>query len=346
MYPLARPWPLLRGHALLLARHGGSARWWARAEGNGWGPARGAEGRKALLRRSRPARRRSRSAHELCKQGYTWQTKTAEEKHDHLRTRPCPRTAGLQDRVEGVNVTSRIAPGRGSTGRHTNKAHNKPVDWNKCGPALHNGAPRVAMDTTRPCQLPQGTIGEKPVQHCTLSNADCPTSTSKEHSRPSAPERQHTNLARRLPRAPTGQNTGRTLLSTRTNCSPALVRRTDTTQTHTNDEWKGRGLRASRSERHTPRATARQAPREAALGASAPRDETMVQPSVALPAHFPHTRFSSHAPNWSRTLMYRSPSGQARKRPCLAGPGLATINAAKGSALTAGQLTPRSAPPP
>ena len=90
LHPLVALRPLRRLLLLLPGRHVCRGRK-ARALSTGSGCAGGAEGRKALLRQSRPAHRRSTRAHELSEQGCTW-------KHSRWRksTINC-----AQDRAEG-----------------------------------------------------------------------------------------------------------------------------------------------------------------------------------------------------------------------------------------------------
>ena len=79
--------------------------------------------------------------------------------------------------------------------------------------------------------------------------------------------------------------------------------------------------------------------------ANAPRERTMAQPSTPFFLHTLRAHGSLPSAGESCTLMDRCSCAHARTRPCEASTGLATISAAKGSALTVGHLTARSQAP-
>ena len=71
----------------------------------------------------------------------------------------------------------------------------------------------------------------------------------------------------------------------------------------------------------------------------------MAQPSTPFSCVLSEQTVLLQAPKESCTLMDRCSCAHARKRPCEASSGLATITEAKGSALTVGHLTARSQAP-
>ena len=116
---------------------------WARALSAASGCADGAEGRKALLRQSRPADRRSTRASELSEQGCTWKTQAVDENQKQLRRRPCQMTEGIA-RVSGLegpyklHCTSPEGALEGGQKKTQKQALLLEEEW-PCAPPRHGG---------------------------------------------------------------------------------------------------------------------------------------------------------------------------------------------------------------
>ena len=109
----------------------------------GSGCAGSAEGRKALLRQSRPAHRRSTRAHDLSEQGCTWKhSRWRKSQSTAHKTVPKDRRACKSERAGGP-VQSVLHQSEVSTGKQTKETQNEPFCWNRGGPALRHATPCI-----------------------------------------------------------------------------------------------------------------------------------------------------------------------------------------------------------
>ena len=241
-HPFARLRPALRGPAVLLLPHGGKARWWARAEGSGLGRAHGAEGRKALLWQSRPARRRSKSAHKLCEQGCARQ-------NTHGGTKARPKTGQTVARSRracetegtGEDTQATLHHAGASTRKHTKEKQTIPGAGSRV--ARPTSTRRGASRGTRPAKpnVPRRRRRNSPAaslahQRGLPRNND----TLRGEQRPNQPR---ANPTKHLAIAPARQTTNKTLRERAPIARLPLDPEPAPTRTDTRMSGRGRGAR-------------------------------------------------------------------------------------------------------